>query len=392
MKRKFIKRIPGCPDFRRQVYVIPEDYSKRYQDAGIVDSDQQIVLFHLTQFGGFKMKKIPRNMHFEEDFREKWCIEKRSSGGLGYKASDKFLEKFADIPIQPLERIWRNGAVVRTEMIRSGYSEEETKQISDFMKRLNTFYSDVRVNLDMPSSGINAEDRINLARIHTIPFLVVKPLAGGRMFHPESSYQRISSPLRKRLTINGEKTAELDLRAATLQFLDKVLEKKGLEQINYTILSNPDPYFYFLNRINDPSNLARDGWIKMDRDSVKNLVYTSIFSSKKEEGSNLSYKLRNLGSSATHKEFVGLFPEFFRSLEALRESTMGTPLHMIINREESGYARSVLETGCMGERIPILPLHDSFITTASHVHDLERVMNDTAKRLYGRELLYKRKY
>ena len=125
----------------------------------------------------------------------------------------------------------------------------------DLLKDLNNFYSPLRLSLKMPSSGITYIDKIDLSRFNSIPHFQSKPLAGNRLFHsgPGSSYQSISSNLRPFLTINGEKTTEIDISASTLQFLNLVLEKyTGKSFMSKQTLSNGDPYEYFLERINFP--------------------------------------------------------------------------------------------------------------------------------------------
>ena len=390
-KKRFDSIIPKSPFLKRGTYKIPQDYVRRYNEEDIVNLDKQMVLFHLTQFGGFRMRRVPRKMQFDEDFKKKWCVSKPLGGGYSFKASPDFLQTFGDIEIRSIEKIWRNGSVKERDMLDCGYTVDEITDMKGFLKRLNTFYSKVRLSLEAPNSGISSEDRVQVSRFHSIPFLTVKPKTGGRLFHPETSYQRISSSLRPLMTINGEKTAELDLSAATLQFLNIALEKRNLGSLRENVLSYEDPYQYFLNELNSDANLSRSGWNLIDRDSLKTLLYTAIYSNQKEEKANLNHKLRIMKSNAKHSDFVNLFPDFFNALSVLRHST-GLPLHMSINREESQYTRSVLEKGCLEEGFSILPIHDSFITTYSHIEDLESVMRTTSEDLYSRQLVYRRKY
>ncbi len=388
MKKNIYNKIPILPLFRKNSYIIPETYSLKYDELGINRAEEKRVLFHLTQFGGFRMRKIPRKFASTQ-FIDEWCVVKKAGKGYSFKSNTNFMERLGDIELRPLEKIWHNKCVNESSMVECGYESEEINKIKKFLGELNKFYSSIRVELKMPQSGIAVKDRIQLANFHSVPFLVAKPLAGGRFFHPETSYQRINSVLRPMLTINGAYTAEIDISAATLQFLNIALENKGNGSIA-DILDRSDPYNYFSSELNSSCNLNREGWHEVDRDTLKSLIYTLIYSPGESRGRNLNYKLRNIGHSARYMDFVEIFPEFFEALDSLRESEF--PVHMLINREESTYARSVLEKGCLVKGFPILPLHDSFIVQHETVGDLENIMDESSRELYGRQLRYKRKF
>jgi hypothetical protein len=193
------------------------------------------------------------------------------------------------------------------------------------------------------------------------------------------------------MTINGKKTSEIDIVAATLQFLNVALEKYASKSLRNTVLSNQDPYQYFLSVLNSEEFMFQYREQPMERDNVKKLLYTVIYSSNGDQKKNVNRKLRTMGRNYKHSDLVQTFPDFFNAISKL-EAKVKTPLHRVIFREESEYAHRVLQKGCLEERLPILPLHDSFITTSSKVNNLKEVMDYTSESLYGRNLLYKQKY
>ena len=94
------------------------------------------------------------------------------------------------------------------------------------------------------------------------------------------------------MTINGERTSEIDLSAATLQFLNIVLEQQSLESID-TLLDNEDPYDYFLSTINSSEFLDnyREGK-PVEREDLKTILYTAIYSSQNKEAAHVNRNLR----------------------------------------------------------------------------------------------------
>jgi len=193
------------------------------------------------------------------------------------------------------------------------------------------------------------------------------------------------------MTINGEKTSERDLSAATIQFLGIALKARSAGSIDDNILSYEDPYQYFLSVLNSEKILGAYDERKLDREALKKIIYTAIYSTENKQETNVNYKLRLMRRTYKHKDFVSFFPEFFDALASLRSST-NLPLHTIIYKEESDYAHEVLRKGCLEEKLPILPLHDSFITTVSNFESMTAIMDKTALRLYGKLLSHKKKY
>jgi hypothetical protein len=391
MAKKFTQTIPRKPLLRRNSYHVPKTYSAAYSKEGITDQDKQIMLFHLTQFGGFRIVKMPRDLHIDQDFLSRWFKYSCDFGYHSYRASTEFLTTFGGLAIQPLEKKWRTSVVNDKEMAERGFSRDETRAAASFLSRLNNFYSSLRLNIDVPRSGITTEDMIRLSRFHGIPYLVKKPKAGGRFFQPESSYQRIPSPIRRMLTLNGESISELDLTAAVIQFLNVVLKKNGLKSLEDSILVHADPYQYFLAYLSSDQAFHEYEEQPFEREALKTVLYTAIYSSAEKQEQHVNHKLRRMGRRYTHKHFVSLFPDFFNALSALRSAT-SLPLHMVIYREESRYAQEVLQEGCLERKLPILPLHDSFITTSGNAAALYEIMNNASSRLYGKLLVHRQKY
>lgn len=379
MARRFTPKIPKKPLFKRKSYEIPSNYLEVYKSKSIVDDDEQMMLFYLTQFGGFRFKEIPEWVRSKNEFMSHWFKTKRESGFYHFRANQEFLSNFGDIGLVPLRKIWRNDVLKDNEMREYGFSDDDCKESREFLKALNEFYSTLRIEIPTPASGITLEDRVNLVRFHGIPFLVKKPRAGGRFFHPGSSFQRIESTLRQGLTINGEKTSEIDLSAATLQFLGIVLgDSSPMEKI----LSYQDPYQYFLDRVD----------LDVKRDDIKPFVYTAVFCDKKHQKGGVTSKARLfLGEGYSYNRLVSIFPHFFKALDILK-SEFDFPPHVVIFKEESKYAQRVLEIGCLKLGLPIMPIHDSFITTVGNISRLRRIINNASEELYNKRLSYKVKY
>jgi len=391
MSRKYIPQIPKKPFLRRETYDIPGTYLEAYRKAGIKDRDEQVMLYHVTQFGGFRLKKIPRDMILDEAFVNKWLKQKSENGYRSFRANPGFIEHFGHLELKPLEKKWSCDCLNEEEMKECGFSDKEIADACDFLSELNKFYSSLRLGISMPHTGLTAEDRIRLSRFHAIPFLVKKPKTGGRLFQLGSSYQRINSALRQMMTMDGEKTSEIDLAAATIQFLDIALRSHSLDSLEGSVLSHEDPYQYFLSTLNSPYFLDRFDEEPIERETLKDLLYTAIYSSESRQKSNVNRKLRLMEKRYRHNALVSNFPEFFTALSELRSVT-GLSLHMVINREESSYAQEVLQESCLERRLPVLPIHDSFITTVSNCGNLKEIMDSVSESRYGRKLSHKRKY
>ena len=391
-RKRFRQRIPRKPKFKRDTYIVPDEYSEVYEKTGITDAVEQKMLFHVTQFGGFRCSRLPRYIKQKREFIEDWFrLERDEFGFHTFRANPRFLAEFGDIEMKPLKRIWKIGVLKEGEMDEFGFSEDDIEDSYKFLYALNDFYSDLQLEVPIPASGITIEDRVNLAKFHGTPFLVKKPRAGGRFHHPESSYQRIERSLRRKLTINGEATSEVDISAATLQFLGIALEDHIDTPVFSEIFSHEDPYQYFLEKLNGTFGRVDtdDGFIQ--REDLKTILYTLIYSSKRAQENSVNRKLRRLGIHCKHSELEFLFPEFFAAVDVLKTEMDFDP-HVVIFKEESKYAQKVLERACLELGLPMIPIHDAFVTTPPNVPELQEVMDEASERLYGRTLAHKVKY
>ena len=192
MAKRYTPKIPKKPVFKRESYLIPETYSKTYEEAGIIDFDDQMMLFHVTQFGGFRLRRLPDYIQKRMDNLSTWLNVKKDGRFYSFSANPLFLSLFGEIEIQPLRRRWRNGAVNAREMYEQGFSDDEVKDSEAFLRALNAFYSTVEIGLRIPLSGISIEDRVHLSKFHQIPFLVKKPKPGGSLL---SDFLRSSLPI-----------------------------------------------------------------------------------------------------------------------------------------------------------------------------------------------------
>ncbi len=391
MKKKFNSVIHRKPTLKPRTYSLPKSYVKAYKSEGVVNHNEQMMLFHVTQFGGFKVKEISKRMRVRDEFLETWFKEGYDSGYREFKANSNYFQTFGNIVLEPLERKWGLMAVNDEEMIKNGFTNEEIEDSITFLNNLNDFYSSLRLKIDIPTSGISAEDRILLSRFHGIPFLRKRPKAGGRFFHPGSSYQNISEVLRQTMTIEGKETSEIDLNAAIIQFLDLALKRNELNSIEDILLSFNDHYEYFMSTLNSDNFLYQHEDKPIGRDQLKELIYTILCSPIEKQEHYTNGKLIRAGHNYTYSTLVSVFPDFFNSISMLSEKT-GLPLYGALYKEESVFAQKVLEKGCLEERLPILPLHDSFITTTTNSARLKEIMDEVSEKLYGRTLSYKHKY
>lgn len=388
MAVKYTDVVPKRPFLRRQTFEIPDSYRSAYYKEGVKDDDEHIMLYHGTQFGGFRLRKIPQQMRYDGEFIEKWFRTEKVNGYYVYGSNSRFLQTFGHLEIEPLLRNWRQDAVNREEMKAEGFEDQDIFDAEVFLEGLNFYYSDVRVSIAMPTSGLTPKDRIDLSRFHGIPYLVKKPKTGGRFFHPESSYQRLRSELRPMIKINGEETSEVDLSAAVLQFLNISLEQRGLSTLE-SMFEHDDPYDYFLGTMNSEEFLRRYLETPTEREGLKSILYTAIYSTDVTQERHVNYRLR--GREFRFHDLLDYFADFFGALGDLRERG-SQYLHKVINREESRFAQEVLTRGCIDEHIPILPIHDSFIVPRAAAQDLTGILDETAQKMYGKHLRYKQKY
>lgn len=396
MGKKFRKVVPKKPVYRKNMYDIPVSYSRKYLREGVKDSDAQKFLFYGTQFGGFRSKKVPQYLRENPAFQKRWLKSKEEEGFFHFKTNTPFLSKFGKLRVRPLLRARYKTENYDKEFLEAhGFTDGEVLWIAETCDLLNNFYSSQRVGLKVPNSGVTADDILNLTRFNSIPHFQYKPRSGGRLFHsgPGSSYQSLSSSLRPFLTINGEKTTEIDISAATIQFAGNVSTSETYDDSTAKIFRICDPYQHFL----DSMNAMGSG--EIDRNALKDILYTLVYSKKNSERRNVNRRLKLMGQPFGYSDIETHFPNFFKLLEDVKavplpdgeNGELFSP-HQIIFKEESRYARGVLRRCCLEEGFPVLPLHDSFIAPRSNSSDLERVMKDVSTEYYDYVMSYKRKF
>ena len=398
MRKKFQKVIPKTPVFRKEMYRVPERYAEVYAGAEVKDPDEQSVLFYITQFGGCRFKRVPKYVEEREKFLKKWLKIKRQGGFVSFKASETFLSEFGHLEPEPLVRNRYKGQSFGDDVLaETGISRKDMEAIEEIRDGLNRHYESMRIGLNVPRSGTTAEDKVDLVRLNSVPNFQIKPRAGNRLFHsgPGSSYQGISSNLRHYLTIDGKPTTEFDISAATIQFLNIIAKRHlGTTPMSEEELSVGDPYQYFLDQLN---GAPISGVETLDRDAIKEILYTLIFSPTNSQRYNVNRKLKLLGQNYSYSAIEYYFPQFVEVIDDIKNVSLNGngecfPAHLLIFQEESRYAREVLKRGCLEKGLPILPLHDSFITQRQHAKKLETLVHDVAVDLYGRPLAFKRKF
>ncbi|MFA6089245.1 MAG: hypothetical protein WC755_05245 [Candidatus Woesearchaeota archaeon] len=133
MAIKFIRLIPKIPVFKRDMYHIPENYSKSYEQKRITDSDEQKAFFYLTQFGGFRFRKLPSYFKDKPQFLEKWFKSKREYGFSQFKANTNFIKEFGNIELEPLLKKRCSEACYEDKfLLENGFSLKEAKEIEAF--------------------------------------------------------------------------------------------------------------------------------------------------------------------------------------------------------------------------------------------------------------------
>jgi len=420
MVKKYRKNVPKIPIFHRNTYEIPESYTEAYSLNKIRDCDEQKALFYLTQFGGFRLKKIPSYFKDKETFFSKWFQIKYEKGYSKYKANPYFFSVFGKVELAPLLRHKYKEPHYKKEFLEeNGTNLVEAKGIEQFLKELNEFYSSVRLDLSLPSSGITNENRVEISRFNSIPHFWYKPKAGNRLFQsgPGSSFQMISSNLRPYVKINGEKTNEIDISASSIQFLNIVLEKKFGDVLIPKEKMLDDPYKPFLVILNSPKFRSKQK-LEADftRDELKEILYTWIYSNTKSEENNVNFHLRLMGKKYRFRDIQERLPSFASWLSLLKtspqnqkentstyqlnfldqlvaeEANSEIPLHQLIFKEESHFTRAVLKKSCLEKGFPVLPIHDSFMTPRNNFKDLSNILLEVSEEFYHYPILCKKKF
>jgi len=165
------------------------------------------------------------------------------------------------------------------------------------------------------------------------------------------------------LTINGEKTVELDLHQSQMVILGNIIENYYGRNSFSDIVRNEDVYVYF-GKINNNT----------DRDKAKELMFKAVFD-------------RN--SSKESQMFKKAFPDAYGFVEQIKKTEMGnnpswkkySNMAFMLQREESGIFRLVWDE-MIKNSIPFLTVHDSVIVPQKHLDQTRSIM----KQILGNEI------
>ncbi len=166
------------------------------------------------------------------------------------------------------------------------------------------------------------------------------PVRGGRVY---SRFQNLPKHIRSTLTINGKPTIELDLKSNHLMMLISISGRK----------LPPDPYLVIANKAGTT------------RDKAKAFVNACLSAHDAEQGFNACKKSR-INRVLFNKLETTLSTEY---PEVLLYNDLGSHLQSL----EGQIALDIMVDGANHE-IPVLPVHDSFITTTEHEHWLRESM------------------
>ena len=175
---------------------------------------------------------------------------------------------------------------------------------------------------------------------------------GGRFYG--GWWQQIPSGYRSYIRIDGEPTVELDFGATVVTLL------YSMRQVNLP----PDPYDLGINPKGDPQI----------RDIIKMYIIAWLYSS------------RRFGLPKEDLAILGLTQNELRSLvlekHNLIKDDFGTGIGLKLMFTESMIARQILMK-MLAKNIPVLGIHDGFITQAKHRDLLCQVMVDSFESITG---------
>ena len=175
---------------------------------------------------------------------------------------------------------------------------------------------------------------------------------GGRFYG--GWWQQIPSGYRSYIRIDGEPTVELDFGATVVTLL------YSMRQVNLP----PDPYDLGINPKGDPQI----------RDIIKMYIIAWLYSS------------RRFGLPKEDLAILGLTQNELRSLvlekHNLIKDDFGTGIGLELMFTESMIARQILMK-MLAKNIPVLGIHDGFITQAKHRDLLCQVMVDSFESITG---------
>lgn len=256
-------------------------------------------------------------------------------------------------------------------------STNYTKEIIKVLTRYNKFMSkqDVRLDGEVLDTG--------LARIFNIDFN-----NGGRLYTSGNSYQGVFAHSRKRITINGNKTAEVDIKGSHISILHTMC--------NSLMLDGYDPY-----------DIPMDGVAEYDRDKMafmlcfvnekhnpfRNLVKVALlimvnadsqhkasYSLRDKINQQLKYSTLELESQSddflSTLTFYGLknidigklFKVIKKKHDAIKEHFF-SGAGVWLQKLEGDIFTKVIEM-CLEKEYPVLIIHDSCRAEIQHIQEI----------------------
>ena len=304
------------------------------------------------------------------------------------KAKGELLEKFDEVglvwfPQRPLPRYrsvlmrdverHNNGRIKRDP--KSNQSEKfwvDVEQTQDVLRmqenlyQINTFLSSQCITLDLNDMQLHqlldevrgkGEELVNLRRIQLVRIFSRGSLDKGGRFY-RGWWQDIPSAHRPHIRINGKKTIEVDYSGMHLNML-------------YALCNTEYPYG------KDPYDLGLHGWAGKEdsrRDVIKR-AFNAIIND--EEG---VYKLKKkeeallgLSNQEFHQKLKDTHPRIYQEIQ--------TDIGLRLQKLDSDIAEEVL-LQLTSLSIPCLPVHDSFIVTASN----ELLLIDLLKKTFRKRM------
>ncbi|MFP4402009.1 MAG: hypothetical protein ACLFPL_02155 [Candidatus Nanoarchaeia archaeon] len=345
----------SLPKFQPNIFIIPDEYRPVvHQCLEQIPNDErpsnlEALLFYMIQFGGAEISK-------GKEPQSSWFESKRGDkiNSVKCRPSQKLIEllnsQIEDFEHQHLQRDWSRMKVNDT-----------------LTSQLNEFYSN-EVRLSLPSQVLGAPSNWEelLRNFHSIPFLRPSENSGGRLFHKGVSYQMVPKSLRSKLEINGNSTTERDISSAALRFLYLTGKDSNIE-FPQELVTSDDAYEIFIQQ-------------DLSREEAKGLTYALIFSSKDKEERAVTRKLQSNERFRDSEDLKMRIPHFFEALDAYKQIHKAP--HLPLFAKETQFTREVIRR-CLNTEVPILPIHDSYITQRSREGDLVEILTQSQQELYG---------
>jgi hypothetical protein len=239
--------------------------------------------------------------------------------------------------------------------MRVDLADPRAKRAHDRMVRLNKFFAAVKVGPVQFRGLRRIYNNGNLAG-----FAWDK---GGRLYAVGGSYQTMPKALRPTLTIDGEATVEIDIRASHLTIL--------AQRMGMALSANLDPYDVedipravvkaFVTMTLGHDRFHRR-WPQGVRDRLEPLFGNPL---------RKAYPLSKVKAAVLH------------AIPALRDWGDNPTSCFDLVYEESEALLSAVERLAFIHKVPVLPLHDSIIVPASHAELAAKVLGDCFYKIVG---------